>query len=274
MKNNNSHKQPGLRLPLLPAPPGCGGPVPRGALPPDGVRRPRKGLQAKGVFLCPGRALGSPIPGGDATARGDPRALGKGGLARTFPSWGSRPGMETGGRETVPQGWAPRSFPGSCRTDRPGDVRDAPSEAAGARWGSSLRPEGDQVLAGLDCPSSPRCVPRSPLQPQLGRGAGGEEARGGPAASAASSVPLLRSTLERKRTPRVTKLSSFDLTHPRPGHPSSAFLLRGAASPLTPFGGVGIPLSPGDPGKTTLPPAVLRCPLEGTGRGRRAPGPG
>lgn len=176
MKNNNSHKQPGLRLPLLPAPPGCGGPVPRGALPPDGVRRPRKGLQAKGVFLCPGRAVGPPIPGGDATARGDPRALGKGGpAARTFPSWGSRPGVETGGRETVPQGWAPRSFPGSCRTDRPGDVRDAPSEAAGARWGSSLRPEGDQVLAGLDCPSSPGVRP--PVAPAASAGPWGR--RGG-----------------------------------------------------------------------------------------------
>lgn len=206
--------------------------------------------------------------------RGDPRALGKGGpAARTFPSWGSRPGVETGGRETVPQGWAPRSFPGSCRTDL--GMSETPRAKPQVRGGGAPSvPKGTRSSRISIAPPAPGCVPRSPLQPQLGRGAGGEEARGVPAASAASSVPLLRSTLERKRTPRVTKLSSFDLTHPRPGHPSSAFLLRGAASPLTPFGGVGIPLSPGDPGKTTLPPAVLRCPLEGTGRGCRAPGPG
>lgn len=162
MKNNNSHKQPGLRLPLLPAPPGCGGPVPRGALPPDGVRRPRKGLQAKGVFLCPGRALGSPIPGGDTTARGDPRALGKGGpAARTFPSWGSRPGMETGGRETVPQGWAPRSFPGSCRTDL--GMSETPRAKPQVRGGGAPSvPKGTRSSRDSIAPPAPGASPGRP----------------------------------------------------------------------------------------------------------------
>lgn len=158
MKNNNSHKQPGLRLPLLPAPPGCGGPVPRGALPPDGVRRPRKGLQAKGIFLCPGRALGSPIPGGDATAQRRPPGPWEG---RAGCSHLPKLGESTGDGNRRERNGAP----GLGSTILPRELPDRQT------WGCQRRPERSRRCEVGELPPSrrgpgPRGT-RLPLQPPV-----------------------------------------------------------------------------------------------------------
>ncbi|XP_053851931.1 collagen alpha-1(I) chain-like [Vidua macroura] len=186
--------------------------------------------------------------------------------------WGGRPGCShlpklgessrdgnrpwRGGKDTVPQGCP--SLGAAGQTD----------------LGTSETPRAKPQVRGGGTPSVPKetgsskprgAFPRSDLalQPQLQAGR-----RRGAAPQPRSFVgPFSPLHLERKRAPRVMELSSFDLTHPRPGHPSFAFLFRGAASPLAPFGGVGIPLSREIPGKRLRSPAVLRCPLEGTGGG-------
>lgn len=127
------------------------------------------------------------------------------------------------------------------------------SEPADAGWGgpdrgrspspSQERPDVCWASAGLGDASSPGVPPL---------------ARDGPATPTASPAPLLPLHLERKINPRVRKLPSFARTHPRQGSLSSTSFPRGVASPLTPLGGVGIPLSPGDAGKTP-PHTPSRC---------------
>lgn len=213
--------------------------------------------------MCPGRP---PIPGSDATARGDPQALGEGGpAARTFPNWGSRGGVGTG-----------RGVGGRTRCHRaglhcPSPGRQRPPERSRRCGVGELPPSRRKPgppSPGARPPARPG--PAAPAGP-WGRRGGGEGRPRSPSSFVGPFSPL---HLERKRAPRVMELSSFDLAHPRPGHPSSAFLFRGASSPLAPFGGEGILLSREIPGKRLRSPAVLRCPLEGTGRGRRAPGSG
>lgn len=99
------------------------------------------------------------------------------------------------GKDTVPQGWAGLRCP-------------SPGAAGQTDMGMSETPRAKMQVRGGGAPSAPRGaessgappapgrVPRSALapQPQLGRGAGGEEARGGLTAPAALSAPLLRST--------------------------------------------------------------------------------
>lgn len=222
MKNNNSHKQPGLRLPLLPAPPGCGGPAPRGALPPPPPHRRgcagRTGSGRKGFSRAEGEPS-DPQSRPCCHGRGLPRALGEGGPEG--PLAPSRAGVGKGraaaGGGTVPPGWAPRCYPWSSWTDRPGDGRDRrPRSWERSRRcgvGSSRRPGPGRAGAlrsrrrgptdaglprGTAAPSSPGVSVPPPLTHTYfppaagpGRGAGGEGERGDPAAPTASPAPLL-----------------------------------------------------------------------------------
>lgn len=194
MKNNNSHNQPGLRLPLLPAPPACGGPAPRGALPPHSPP-PRRGYAGrtgsgrKGFSLCRGRTVGPPPP----------------------PSRGLL--RESGGELS------------------PGRSPSAPQDpwvlgSRGIRW-----PPGSAV------------PPPAPHRPSW---AVGQAGRGRGAAPQPRRLPRPRFTRRGKET------------HVERSRPWLLSPTRGAASPLTPLGRVGIPLPPGDPGKTPLPPPPPR----------------
>lgn len=202
------------------------------------------------------------------------------GKRRTPGPWGGRPGCSNlpklgswGGnrpRRTrchrAGLGWAvlPREQPDrqtrACQRPLRGkpQVRrgGAPSVPRGAGSSGARGPlQRPPVRPGPAAPSGP-----------WGRRGGGEGRPRSPSSFLGSSSPL---QLKRKRAPRVTELSSFDLTHPRPGHPSSASLPGGAASPLAPF---GIPKSPGDPRKTTLLPR--RAPVPAGGDGKGPPGTG
>lgn len=114
-----------------------------------------------------------------------------------------------------------------------------------------LHPAGN--ARGVPGPHGSRRTPPAPGSPpgpglapppQPGRGAGGEGARGGPAAPTVSPAPLLPLDPERKINPRVTTLSSFAVTHSRPGQLSSASLPRVPDLPAHPSAG-GNPLARG-----------------------------
>lgn len=174
MKNNNSHNQPGLRLPLLPAPPACGGPAPRGALPPHSPP-PRRGYAGrtgsgrKGFSLCRGRTVGPPPP----PRRGD--------------SSGSRAGS------SLPAGalllhrthgcWAPEGFGGPLGRPFPPRPRIGPAGPWGKRGGGEGRPRSPDGFLGPVSPggekkptwneaargcSRPPGVPHLPSHPSAG----------------------------------------------------------------------------------------------------------
>lgn len=262
MKNNNSHKQPGLRLPLLPAPPGCGGPAPRAALPPTGCTR------EKGFSCARGEPSGPPFPAAMPRQEENPGPLGRAAGLLEHSQIGEL-GWKQAEKDTVPQGRAGLGCP-------------SPGAAGQTDTGMSETPRGKPQVRRGGAASVPRGagssgargpLQRPPVRPgpaapsgPWGRRGGGEGRPRSPSSFLGSSSPL---QLKRKRAPRVTELSSFDLTHPRPGHPSSASLPGGAASPLAPF---GIPKSPGDPRKTTLLPR--RAPVPAGGDGKGPPGAG
>lgn len=147
MKNNNSHKQPGLRLPLLPAPPGCGGPAPRAALPPTGCTR------EKGFSCARGEPSGPPFPAAMPRQEENPGPLGRAaGLLE--PSQIGELGWKQAEKDTVPQGRAGLGCPspGAAGQTDTGMSETPPREAAGAAWGSSLRPQGSRILGGSGPP--------------------------------------------------------------------------------------------------------------------------
>ncbi|XP_055575666.1 collagen alpha-1(I) chain-like [Falco cherrug] len=160
------------------------------------------------------------------------------------PGGGKRPSVEGGGRCR----WA-----GLCAAS-PGaagqrDLRmDRQKGPAGA-----LRPTGEaRRLAG---PLSPGASPFGPAPPPLGRGAGGE--------GAGSGCP---DSFPGPAWPGVGNKHEAALVCSHPPASGTALLRlpssRGAASPPTPLGGVGIPLPSGNP-----PPP--RC-SGARWRGRRA----
>lgn len=153
MKNNNSHKQPGLRLPLLPAPPRPRAP---GLAPPDGAAREGGPARDEAVSPCPGRAVGAQFPA-------------------QMPGLGA-PLRHTCGLSTPPPGRAgaaPQVRGGSC-TPRPrgeplAPAADAPS---GASTPGTLRPRQPRVPPDPAHPSAPQREPRGARPEEAGRGRG------------------------------------------------------------------------------------------------------
>lgn len=166
MKNNNSHKQPGLRLPLLPAPPRPRAP---GLAPPDGAAREWGPARDEAVSPCPGRAVGAQFPAQMAGLGAPLRHTcglstpppGRAGAAPQVRGGSCTPRPQPRTRRRVP------AAPGLCGPTSPGfpQILLTPLHPNGSRGEQGRRKRG----GGEGRLGAPSASPAAPPRLHLGR---------------------------------------------------------------------------------------------------------